>query len=341
MQIDGGNVRAMAIGCSILGAGGGGDTAIGVLAALQAVQDHGPVDVVDLDDLDDDDLVMPCGGIGAPLVWIEKIDRGDEIDRIIPVVERPRRPCGPDVGGDRRLERPRTGHVVRACRASHGRRRRHGPCVPRGPPGHDGGRRDLREPCGDDRRARQRRDLRGDRRSLDGADGAGDRGRVRWPGVLLRIPDDRGAGEDGDRARDRQPRDPDRGGGARGASRSDGLPGRDDRRRATDRGEDRGRRAPHHGRLRPRIRHDRGVRRRRGPGPSARDPEREPRRPRGRCGARHGAGHHHGLRHPDGPGGPHRAPALRSARHGDRVPLRPDLADGAWPRARRASGVRL
>ena len=42
-----------------------------------------------------------------------------------------------------------------------------------------------------------------------------------------------------------------------------------------------------------------------------------------------------------GPGGPHRAPALRSARHGDRVPLRPDLADGAWPRARRASGVRL
>ena len=88
MRIDESNLRAMAIGCSILGAGGGGDTAVGVLASLQAVQDFGPVDVVDLDDLNDDDLVMPCGGIGAPLIWIEKIDRGDEIERIIPVVER-------------------------------------------------------------------------------------------------------------------------------------------------------------------------------------------------------------------------------------------------------------
>src|SRR5439155_13873581 len=28
------------------------------------------------------------GGIGAPLIWIEKIDAGDEISRVIPVVER-------------------------------------------------------------------------------------------------------------------------------------------------------------------------------------------------------------------------------------------------------------
>lgn len=88
MQIDGANVRAMGVGCSILGAGGGGDTAIGVMAALQAIEELGPVPVVDLDDLDDDALVMPCGGIGAPMIWIEKIDRGDEITRLIPVVER-------------------------------------------------------------------------------------------------------------------------------------------------------------------------------------------------------------------------------------------------------------
>jgi uncharacterized protein len=78
----------MAVGCSILGAGGGGDTAIGVLAVLQAIGDFGPVQVVDLDELDDDALIMPCGGIGAPLIWIEKLDRGDEIVRLIPVVER-------------------------------------------------------------------------------------------------------------------------------------------------------------------------------------------------------------------------------------------------------------
>jgi uncharacterized protein len=88
VRIDASNVRAMAVGCSILGAGGGGDTAIGVLAALQAIEDFGPVDVVDLDDLNDDELIMPCGGIGAPLIWIEKIDRGDEVSRLIPIVER-------------------------------------------------------------------------------------------------------------------------------------------------------------------------------------------------------------------------------------------------------------
>jgi len=88
VQLDGSNLRAMAIGCSILGAGGGGDTAIGLLASLQAVEAFGPVPVVDLDDLPDEALVMPCGGIGAPMIWIEKIDRGDEIVRIIPVVER-------------------------------------------------------------------------------------------------------------------------------------------------------------------------------------------------------------------------------------------------------------
>ena len=301
MRIDETNLRAMAIGCSILGAGGGGDTAVGVLASLQAVQDYGPVDVVDLDDLDDDDLVMPCGGIGAPMVWIEKIDRGDEIDRIIPVVERLWNRTvvalmSAEIGGSNGLAPVTWCARARLPMLDADGMGRAFPEVPQVTMEVAG---ISREPCGDDRRARQRGDLRGDRRSLDGADGAGGRGRVRRPGVLLRVPDDRGAGEDGDRARDGQPRDPDRGGGARGAARSDRLPGRDDRRRAADRGQARGRRAPHHGRLRPGIRHDRGVRRRRGPGPSARDPEREPRRPRGRCGARHGAGHHHGLRHPD------------------------------------------
>jgi DUF917 family protein len=88
VQIDRSNLRQMAVGCSVLGAGGGGDTAIGLLAAQQAVDDIGPVALIDLDDLPDDALVMPCGGIGAPLIWIENIDAGDEISRVIPVVER-------------------------------------------------------------------------------------------------------------------------------------------------------------------------------------------------------------------------------------------------------------
>ena len=38
----------------MLGAGGGGDPYIGLLQALQATEDYGPVALVDLDELPDD-----------------------------------------------------------------------------------------------------------------------------------------------------------------------------------------------------------------------------------------------------------------------------------------------
>jgi DUF917 family protein len=76
------SLRAMARGCAVLGAGGGGDTYLCLLQALQATEDYGPVPLMDLDELPDDDLIMPCGGIGAPTVSIEKIENGDEGDRL-------------------------------------------------------------------------------------------------------------------------------------------------------------------------------------------------------------------------------------------------------------------
>jgi hypothetical protein len=75
-------LRALARGCAVLGAGGGGDTYLALLQALQATGDHRPVPLVDLDELPDDALVMPCGGIGAPTVSIEKIENGDEGERL-------------------------------------------------------------------------------------------------------------------------------------------------------------------------------------------------------------------------------------------------------------------
>jgi DUF917 family protein len=49
---------------------------------LQATEDFGPVPLVDLDELPDDALIMPCGGIGAPTVTIEKFENGDEGARL-------------------------------------------------------------------------------------------------------------------------------------------------------------------------------------------------------------------------------------------------------------------
>ena len=75
-------LRAMSRGCAILGAGGGGDSYVALLQALQATEDFGPVPLVDLDELPDDALIMPCGGIGAPTVTIEKFENGDEGGRL-------------------------------------------------------------------------------------------------------------------------------------------------------------------------------------------------------------------------------------------------------------------
>jgi DUF917 family protein len=75
-------LRAMARGCAVLGAGGGGDPRIGLLQALQATEEFGPVRLVDLDELADEALIMPCGMIGAPTVHIEKIENGSEGGRL-------------------------------------------------------------------------------------------------------------------------------------------------------------------------------------------------------------------------------------------------------------------
>jgi DUF917 family protein len=68
----------IARGCSVLGAGGGGEAYTSTLMAVQAIADHGPVELVSYDDLPDDGIVMSCGFLGAPTVTIEKLSSGDE-----------------------------------------------------------------------------------------------------------------------------------------------------------------------------------------------------------------------------------------------------------------------
>jgi DUF917 family protein len=87
VQIDLDNLRALAIGTAILGGGGGGDPRVGLLMAQEAIRRHGPVRLLTLTDLLDDDLVMPCGMIGAPTVMVEKFPNGAEGQTIRRVYE--------------------------------------------------------------------------------------------------------------------------------------------------------------------------------------------------------------------------------------------------------------
>jgi len=69
----------LALGTAVLGTGGGGDPHIGKLTAAAAMRPHGPVRLIALDDLGDDDLVVPAAMMDAPTVMLEKLPRGDEI----------------------------------------------------------------------------------------------------------------------------------------------------------------------------------------------------------------------------------------------------------------------
>lgn len=63
----------LCVGAAILGTGGGGDPYLGGLLAKRALREHGPVRVLRIEELEDDDFVVCSGNMGAPTVYIEKL----------------------------------------------------------------------------------------------------------------------------------------------------------------------------------------------------------------------------------------------------------------------------
>ena len=69
----------LAFGAAVLGTGGGGNPYVGTLLARQAIEEHGPITVVDPEEVPDDALVVPAAMMGAPTIMVEKLPAGDEI----------------------------------------------------------------------------------------------------------------------------------------------------------------------------------------------------------------------------------------------------------------------
>jgi DUF917 family protein len=72
------DIDNLVLGATLLGTGGGGDPYIAKLMVQQAIEDYGPVKVVNTDELDPDGLVLTTAMIGAPTVLVEKIPAGTE-----------------------------------------------------------------------------------------------------------------------------------------------------------------------------------------------------------------------------------------------------------------------
>ncbi len=79
-------VEDIALGASLLGAGGGGDPYYGKLMAIGAIKERGPVDLIDPEEVPDDAVIMPIAMMGAPTVLCEKGTGGNEYKVIYDIV---------------------------------------------------------------------------------------------------------------------------------------------------------------------------------------------------------------------------------------------------------------
>ena len=77
-RIDLKEVEDIALGASLLGAGGGGDPYYGKLMAIGAIKECGPVELIGPEEVPDDAVIMPIAMMGAPTVLCEKGTGGNE-----------------------------------------------------------------------------------------------------------------------------------------------------------------------------------------------------------------------------------------------------------------------
>lgn len=81
------DLEALEIGAAILGTGGGGNPYLGKLRARQALREGFRMEIVPLSALSDTARVVPLGGIGAPVVGVERIREGREGLRALRALE--------------------------------------------------------------------------------------------------------------------------------------------------------------------------------------------------------------------------------------------------------------
>lgn len=77
----------LSIGAALLGTGGGGNPYIGMLRTRELMRRGAEVRVVPLEALPDDAWIGEVGGIGAPVVGVEKVEEGGECYRAMRAVE--------------------------------------------------------------------------------------------------------------------------------------------------------------------------------------------------------------------------------------------------------------
>lgn len=88
MKIGVEEIKSLAVGAAILGAGGGGDPYVGMMMALRAIEENGPVELLDPRSIDDNMFIIPTAMMGAPTIMNERIPSGDETVKSLRALEK-------------------------------------------------------------------------------------------------------------------------------------------------------------------------------------------------------------------------------------------------------------
>jgi uncharacterized protein len=81
------DLQPLALGAALLGTGGGGNPYIGMLRTRELIRKGARIEIMPLEALPDDAWVGEVGGIGAPVVGVEKVEEGGECHRAMMAVE--------------------------------------------------------------------------------------------------------------------------------------------------------------------------------------------------------------------------------------------------------------
>lgn len=82
------DLEDLAVGCSVLGSGGGGDAYNDYVHVSKEMEKSGPVSLISLSELKKSDVIAPVGLSGAPMAQMEMIPNGEEYVRLFEVIEK-------------------------------------------------------------------------------------------------------------------------------------------------------------------------------------------------------------------------------------------------------------
>jgi DUF917 family protein len=81
------DLENLSLGTAVLGSGGGGDPSYALLMTKYFMEKYGPINIITVEELKDDDLVVPLSIMGAPLINTERLISGREVETLLTTIE--------------------------------------------------------------------------------------------------------------------------------------------------------------------------------------------------------------------------------------------------------------